>query len=458
MENKKHSEKNINFPFDIEFVLEMNIPDYPKYRNADPNEIQTDCPLCDKKGKLYINKYKNTFYCQHCKEYGGMLELHRKLNSFTTTKEAYKDLYAKFKQIPEDRRRVMKEVVRLQENKVIETNVADVQRRNHCYQKMLKNCSLSIEDRTQLIRRGLSLEAINHYQIVSTPVLLKTLAERMIADSEDELIQRTKQIQTLGSDIPGVYPTDDGLMFVKLKPGIMIPVLDKHGLISMFQIRYHDLKPLRNNATQKEKDAYQIAKNNYHKYAQLSSGYMIGGCGTYGIDKVHHIGFDFKSGKTPYEVCLTEGCLKADVASYLGGGTAYLAILGVNNTNQLYDEFEWLKQNGTKRLRVRFDMDFKTNSAVRQAIYEANAIAQQMGYNPVIYKPSNPSTEWLELYEIYKKLMLGMIDEKKRFTPLKYTVIRKNEDIDKFEMTAMTDIWKGSLGKGIDDYLLNGGK
>lgn len=457
----KEKEKQ-GFPFNFRFVLEVDVPEYVSYRNSNPNEIQTDCPFCGEgkgKGKLYINTYKNTYYCQHCKSHGGMLQFHREIKHFPTNKEAMHDLMKVLEKTPEEKRNAIKQEVALNTTKKTDSQVADIATRHVCYTRLIQNSDLSIPDKTDLINRGLSEVQIKRLGIVSTPALCKTIAERTVTDlSDDPKIKAAiiKRIQEKGSYIPGIYPDENGIRFVKLKAGIMIPVLDKHGWISMFQIRYHNLEPLREGATKKEVESYKRMKDSFHKYAQLSSGYMEGGCSTSGIEKVHHIGFDFGKGEVPEEVCLTEGCLKADVASYLEGNKAYIAVLGVNNTNQLYDEFSWLYEGGTKSIRIRFDMDFVTNDAVRQAIYEANSLAQKFGAVSCIFKPKNPSKEWLEEFEIYEQLMNGRINENKRFEPLEYHVLQSKDELNQFDRVALTDLWNGAKGKGIDDYLKNG--
>jgi hypothetical protein len=454
--------KRDGFPFTFRFVLNVDMPNYVVYRNANPNEIQTDCPFCNHKGKLYANIVKGTYYCQHCKKSGGMVTFHKDFNNLANNSVAYKDLTKAYNDTPEQEREAIRlEAEHQQIQGDIPNNVANITERDRCYRNMINALDLGQEDKKDLIKRGLSEEEIRNLGIVSTPVCLHTVAEKMleIPDWQDYLPARIKKIQSEGSDIPGLYPTNDGVMFVKLKAGILIPVLNRQGLISMCQVRYRNLEPLKANASQKEKEKYEEAKKAYHKYAQLTSGYKEKGCSTSGLEKVHHIGFDFKnlsSGNTPEEVCVTEGCLKADVASYLENNMAYIAVLGVNSTNQLADEFKWLYENGTKRIRIRFDMDFVSNDAVRQAIYDVNALAQKQGAISCVCKKKDPSPKWLSEFEIYKSLMNGEISDSKKLAPLTYTVVNSREELLKIDRkVVLTDIWNIENGKGIDDYLQN---
>lgn len=441
---------NSNFPMGISFVLECDAPNAERLSNARKTEIQTECPWCGKI-KLYVNTQKNTFYCQHCQEKGGMLALHMKYTGILSTKAALADLYQKYNKVPESER-----VKFLEDTKPvsIESKAAPIDRRDKCYRRLISACSLGKKDRDDLLKRGLSNEAISSLGIVSVPVLRHTVAEKVISDGSD-LDYRLASMNKFGSDIPGIYPDEnDDAMFVKLKQGILIPVVNKEGKISMFQIRYHNPKPIPKDISDKEKEKLDKQQKKYHKYAQLSSGFIEKGCSTAGLDKVHHVGFDFENNQTPEEVCITEGCLKADVASYLENGKAYLAILGVNNTNQLYDEVKWLYDNGTSKIRVRYDMDFMTNDAVQMAIYTTNKICNENGYKSVIYKPYNADDEWKELYEKWKKVMNGQIGQKK-LNPLKYTVVLRRNDLNADTPICINDLWKPSIGKGIDDFLHN---
>lgn len=441
---------NNNFPMGIQFVLDTDAPDAERISCANRSEIQTECPFCGRT-KLYINTVKNTFYCQHCRASGGMLALHIAYTGLPDTQTALKDLSARFKEIPEEERK--KIVSEVKKPVTVECKAAPIERRDLCYRRLIQNCVLSADDRADLHSRGLSDEAIQKFGIVSVPLFLNTIAEKTISDGSD-LSFRVADLVKHGSTIPGIYPSEGKAMFVKLNPGILIPVFTRNGKISMFQIRYHSPKPITEDLSQREKAYREYRLKKFHKYAQLSSGYLEKGCSTSGIEKTHYVGFDFNGKQTPEEVCITEGCLKADVASYLEGGKAYLAILGVNNTNQLAGEMKYLSESGTKKLRIRYDMDFISNDAVQLAIYQTNLMAQQLGYKSVIYKPYRADKEWLSEYEVWKKLMNGQIGNKK-YDPLHYTVVLRKGDIDQSEKCCLNDIWKASIGKGIDDFLKN---
>ena len=129
----------------------------------------------------------------------------------------------------------------------------------------------------------------------------------------------------------------------------------------MFELRSNDLP----------KNASERAKEKFTRYKRFSSSEEKYGVSTSGGDSIHHAGFDFESETTPKVVTLTEGALKATVASILAGNKPFIALLGVKNQSQLPDECRWLKEHGTERINIAFDMDYKTNEVVKQALNDA---------------------------------------------------------------------------------------
>ena len=78
-------------------------------------------------------------------------------------------------------------------------------------------------------------------------------------------------------------------------------------------------------------------------------------------------------------VYLTEGPLKADVASYLLDypDSAFIALLGVNHTLELPGIMRWLHENGVTRIYNAFDADQCINPNVLKASNKITAIAAQ---------------------------------------------------------------------------------
>lgn len=428
--------KGTGFPFDIEFIIGLDLPDAKRYHSGNRNEIRMDCPFCGKKGKFYLNVAKGTYNCQmaDCRAHGGMLELHKELAHLPDRSAALKDLMAAYNNMsPADRQALLVRAEKMQKEDQKPLHLADIEERNRVYSRMLDCLPLAAEDHADLLRRGLTNQAIMEYRLCSTPILTHTTAKWMLGKCYEK---ESVLFNQYGSDIPGLYPKNGETYIVKMPAGILIPVLDREGRISMLQVRRHNLP---DTASEDEKEGY-------HKYSQLSSSWKEGGCSTSGIPKVHHIGFDFGTEKTPAQVCLTEGALKADVASFLEGGKAYIAVLGVNDVNQLEDEFQWLFAHGTRAIRIRLDMDFIKNPAVAIAWLNVNTMLQRLGCISLVQKQyQNPEVQ--EVADRFKKIL-----EAKQ---IPYTEFDRTSNLNEIASgktgVVFNDFWNPKY-KGIDDY------
>ena len=109
--------KGSGFPFDIEFVIGLDMPDAKRYHSGNRNEIRMDCPFCGKKGKFYLNVAKGTYNCQmaDCRAHGGMLELHKELAHLPDRSAALKDLMAAYNNMsPADRQALLMRAEKMQ--------------------------------------------------------------------------------------------------------------------------------------------------------------------------------------------------------------------------------------------------------------------------------------------------------------------------------------------------------
>ena len=68
---------------------------------------------------------------------------------------------------------------------------------------------------------------------------------------------------------------------------------------------------------------------------------------------------------------ITEGAMKADIASFLSGGELFIGLPGVQNTRYLEDVVRQLKP---KRILECVDMDCRTNPHVQRAQAKIRAI------------------------------------------------------------------------------------
>ena len=92
---------------------------------------------------------------------------------------------------------------------------------------------------------------------------------------------------------------------------------------------------------------------------------------------------------------MTEGCLKADVASALSDDWPFIAVLGVNNQRMLEDAFKLLKRKyQTEEIILAFDQDYENNENVEKALMDARQKILDAGLS--IY-----DCQWHDEYEKY---------------------------------------------------------
>lgn len=366
------------FPFGLQFVLQQDDPNAKNYsRRTDCADI--DCPACKHKGKLHLDFAKNVFRCNACGEAGGVLKLHQIYQQLPDTKAAYADLASRWNGLTDEEKEKVP-VGTAEPDRVI-PKATFIDMRDRVYRELLSLLSLSEEHKKDLLKRGLTEEQIKAGGYKSLPVLgFCTLAElslwKSVNISDFQLaIKFWKGIfeKNGGSNIPGYFVANDDIRLVRRKAGYFVPVKDHLGRISGMQIRYDALPE---NATEKQKEMY-------HKYSWFSSSEKDTGCTITGIETIHHVGFDTKSDSTPETVYLTEGALKADVASAISG-RPFIALIGVNNTSQLRMELDYLKASGTKLIKVAVDMDYRDKPTVRKALDNIMHIISDAGLDSIM--------------------------------------------------------------------------
>lgn len=349
------------FPLSIQFVLRQDAPNAKNYsKRSDCADI--DCPVCQHKGKLHVDYAKNVFRCNACGESGGVIKLHQLYTGIGDSKQAYADLASRWNSLPQSERGNMKLSGEVKQN----AKVTYISLRDQVYTNLLSTLALSESHKQGLIKRGLSPEFIKQAGYKTLPVFgFCTLAELSLWKSCNQTdFQEAMKFwmnvfsKNNGSCIPGYYSLQNEIRIVRRKNGFFVPVRDRFGRISGMQIRYDALQE---DATEREKEMY-------HKYSWFSSSEKTTGVTITGIETIHHVGFDARSETTPSTVYLTEGALKADVASFLSGGKPFIALIGVNNTSQLKDELVYLKDHGTTKIHVAVDMDYRDKPTVKKAL------------------------------------------------------------------------------------------
>ena len=335
--------KLINVP--IEFEIRLDFPDIKKGSGG----AYVDCPFCGGHKKLFASFKKNVWRCNKCGEFGNAVTLHATMTG-TDNKASYKDLQKRFEGLGADAMERLKP-----QSTGTEITPAPVSLRDYVYREMSNYLDISSKHLDDLHKRGLTDEMIEKLGIKTMPRSgLYSIAKKAIV-----MTGVAESMQKYHWQIPGFYGNGDVVRMVRRGNGILIPVITHEGKISCYQIRRDDLP----------EDADEKARERYTRYMYLSSSEKDDGCGCSGIENIHYVGIDFESEMTPTVMNLTEGALKADVASALSG-KPFMAVLGANMQSRLSEELRYLKEHGTKQINLMFDMDYQSKPEVAKALAE----------------------------------------------------------------------------------------
>ena len=243
---------------------------------------------------------------------------------------------------------------------------AGVERRHGVYTSLLAALSLRPEHRAELLRRGLSSEEISSLQYASTP------AEAFAVDVARSL---SRQYDLRG--VPGFYQYAGEWRMVRTAAGFFVPYRNERGLIEGLQLR-------------------RFPYSGRNKYLWLSSKDRPSGASS---SAPLHFTLSSQLASAD-EVVITEGALKADVATHFLQSPV-IAAAGVTLFGR---DFGARLRSIAPTLRtvfVAFDLDWQSNETVRRALF------------------------------------------------------RLTEELERACLVVRLRAWPRALGKGIDDYLLS---
>lgn len=318
----------------IEYVVDLDLPNIKRRKASAGFDIT--CPFCKGRYKLHINPNKGFARCAKCGDGNNpekgfnSIKLHAKLTG-KSTKEAYEDLMSKWTGKPQKTK--TKYDVEKDENQNI---IMPIDLLNKFNVNVINKLQITNKHINNLIERGLDKPTIkaNGYRS------LRTLTTKEITS-----FFNPRGIKK-NWGVPGFYDLSTSPKMVDVtNTGILIPVVDIDGNITSFQIR-HDSGETR--------------------YSWLSSTYVKTGVSLTGNNNIHHVGFI--KNKKYNRVYLTEGALKADVASFLSK-KPFIGITGVSNTKQLSDDLNKLRlKYSTNEIVVCIDMDYRDKKEVAVAL------------------------------------------------------------------------------------------
>ena len=313
------------------------------YQVKDPkNEANVVCPFCgDARGKASIcvcrdGEVKNVFHCYDCGSGYNMVTLYAELKHMKGKdryKRAYRELYRRKQRQGNGKmrsRRAMQQESqkvkkRASSQKKKMAKPLDKEQVDETYRAMLKYLTLEDVHKKDLVRRGVSEEIINRmvkkgYRSISVEESL-TIARRLLKEG------------CKLEGVPGFFKNWKGewdINFHEGNRGYLCPVYDIDGFLRGFQIRLDQPK-----------------KKN--KYVWLSSSGMEKGTSITSLVGV--------SGTPKGErICLTEGILKAEIASQLLG-VCFLGNPGIGNWRDLSEVLKAAKERGVRHVEEMYDMD-----------------------------------------------------------------------------------------------------
>ena len=310
-----------------------------------------------KSKKIKISFSDKWFKCAKCDAGGSSpVSLFMHVTDVTDSKEAARTMHKLLGDDTEKPRQPLPE----KKPEVKGYDAASVEVRDHTYTTMLSLLVLSDEHRKNLIGRGLTDEQIDRLGYKSLPRDRKQLCKKLL------------QKGCILEGVPGFFKDKKGNWTLNVfGTGFFVAFRNGKGQIQYMQIRTDN------------------PKEDGQRYFALSSSEKD--CGTGARTWVHAVGSGDWS-----EVYLTEGALKADVASSLSGKN-FIAVAGVNNIGDLPRVLRDLCGKGLKKVHICYDMDKYENKRVLDAESNVKKMFEtlRIPYDTVEWTGEKGIDDWL---------------------------------------------------------------
>ena len=349
-------------------------------------EVQARCPYCgDYKYRMYLSRQTDnaTFWCHNCGTGGNAVTLYADFNPGgrrMTTREAFLELM--------DHPQVRTGESAYEPDRYIPEPIRPLHERSRIYLELLSLLRLEPKHHENLRIRGLSDEIIRGNMYRSIPTDWK---------------QRRQVVEQLAarydlSGMPGFYTRNFRWDLSNCRySGILIPVCDMDSQIQGLQIRLDEPPP----RTVTQPDGTKVAKKG-DRFRWLSTGGMSNGKKFYengtGISSYIHVVGDLSCDT----LHITEGAMKADIASFLSDGELFIGLTGVQNTRYLEDVVKRLKP---KRILECIDMVVRSNPHVQRAQAKIRAICAPLceEYRPFTWPVEQKGIDDFLLFEKLKR-------------------------------------------------------
>jgi hypothetical protein len=257
-----------------------------------------------------------------------------------------------------------------------QTPVASDDHLHLVYESVLNRLSLSHERRSRLLSRGLDARAIERGMYRDTPT----------REESDEIARLLAPLGLEGA--AGFYHRGGRWRFVGCHAGVFVPYRDTQGRIRGLSYRLDvPLRDERGKVTAKylwvSSDPERTFEDGAQKFPR----------GTKLVPPLHFAAAQKLN--SAREVCLTEGALKADVASHL----LDVPIIGAAGVSQWGDSFarHFKRRFPKARAVVCYDSDWRTNPHVRHALEKLMADLRDSGVRYVVRSwPEYPACKGID--------------------------------------------------------------
>lgn len=318
------------------------------------------CPHSNhaKSKKIKIDFAKGWFKCKKC-EAGGPspVSLFMHVTDITDAKEAAHTMH----KLLGDDKNVPRPAPVPKKPEPVGYDAADISVRDHTYREMLQLLALSSAHIEALKKRGLSDEHIDALGYKSLPRDRKQLCKKLL------------QKGCILEGVPGFFKDKQGNWTLNVfGTGIFVPFRNCKEQIQFMQIRTDN------------------PKEDGQRYFALSSSGKEQGTGAKTWVHARKGSEDWK------EVCITEGALKADVASALSG-KSFLAVAGVNNLGDLPRVLRDLTLSGLEKVHLCYDMDKVDNERVLEGEAKIKEMLEilRVPYDVVEWSGEKGIDDWL---------------------------------------------------------------
>ena len=349
-----------DFPFtilDVINALGLSV------RRISGDRVYFDCPVCPSfsksgkprsgQGKVEARITESVFNCPACGDFhGGMLDLfcyyrncdkaeaNRHMRQYVSAQGYDKNQSLR---IVQKARKIKEQNVSLASNGAIDKT----------YRRFLSLCTLSNEHISSLNQRGLSKKQILRFGLCSAPVL---------PDEHRYIIHTLLSEGYVLNGVPGFFRQNgkwDYALWDRYR-GILIPMVSPDSQLLGFQIRFDNPIIDKNNPKKRIKYLWFSSKDMPEGTSRTSVGHIT------------------NAKEIPECVYLTEGGLKADIAS-IYGNRVFAAIAGVTQFPAIETLLNQLKARGVKKIVDAFDADYVDNENVEKCRKRLKEITQKKG-------------------------------------------------------------------------------